>query len=322
MTRLFWTKKSMTLRITFICMALIIACFLSLFVVKNAHAASLKSFSVISSDQLTLGDIFDNVERNADYVIGPAPQPGKDMTLNARTLYRIASALDLSWRPTSTSDQITIRREATVIPYDTIERNLRKSLKDKGVSGHFNLKLNNGKPSIILPFNANENVEVSDVTYDRSRDFFQATLMAPSIENPIRKIKVSGRINRLTNVPVLSVNLQNGDIIGEADIEMIEISQSELQHNMITSKDAMIGMTPRRVAYAGKFLQNGTLIKPQLVKRGDSVSITFTEGPLVLTAKGKALQSGAIGDIVRVTNAASSRTVDATVSGSNQVIVR
>ena len=321
MVRLFWTNKSMTLRITFLCMALVIASFLSVFAVKNAHAASLKSLSIISSDKLTLGDIFDNIERNADYVIGPAPQPGKDMTLNARTLYRIASALDLSWRPTSTSDQIVIRREATVVSYDTIERTLLNSLKDKGVSGRFDLKLNNGKPSIVLPFEIDENVEVSAVTYDRSRDFFQATLVAPSIDNPIKKIKVSGRVNRLTQVPILSSNLQNGDVISEADIEMIEISQSELQHNMITSKKAMIGMTPRRVAYAGKFLQNGTLIKPQLVKRGDSVNITFTEGPLVLTAKGKALQSGAHGDIVRVTNAASSRTVDATVSGSNQVIV-
>ena len=322
MIRLFWTDKSATLRITFLCMALVIASFLSLFAVKNAHAASLKSLSIISGDKLTLGDVFDNIERNADYVIGPAPQPGKDMTLNARTLYRIASALDLSWRPTSTSDQIVIRREATVVSYNTIERTLLNSLKDKGVSGRFDLKLNNGKPSIVLPFEVDENVEVSAVTYDRSRDFFQATLVAPSINNPIKKIKVSGRVNRLTQVPILSSNLQNGDVISEADIEMIEISQSELQHNMITSKKAMIGMTPRRVAYAGKFLQNGTLIKPQLVKRGDSVNITFTEGPLVLTAKGKALQSGAHGDIVRVTNAASSRTVDATVSGSNQVIVR
>ena len=103
--------------------------------------------------------------------------------------------------------------------------------------------------------------------------------------------------------------------------KIIEISQNEIQHNMITSKKAIIGMTPRRVAYAGKFLQTGTIIKPQLVKRGNSVGITFQEGPLTLSAKGKALQSGAIGDTVRVTNSNSSRTVDAIVSGENQVVV-
>lgn len=322
MVRLFWTNKSVTLRLTFLLMSVILTSFVSIFVIANAHAASLKSLSIVNEDTLKLGDIFDNIEHNADYVIGAAPQPGQDMTLNARTLYRIASALDLSWRPTSSTDQITIRREATIVSYDTIERSLRNALNEKGVSGKFNLKLNNGKPSIVLPFNVDENVEVSSTRYDRNKDYFTATLVAPSKENPIKKIKVSGLINRLTTVPVLTVNLQNGDIIGENDIEMIEISQHDLQHSMITNKDNMIGMTPRRIAYAGKFLQDGSLIKPQLVNRGESVSITFTEGPLVLTAKGKALQSGAKGDIVRVTNSNSSRTIDAIVTATHQVIVR
>ncbi len=321
MIRLFWTGKSLSLRLMFLSMAVVIASFASLFVINKAHAASLKSVSVISSDVLTLGDLFDNVERNADYVIGPAPLPGKDMTLNARTLYRIATALDLSWRPASTADQITVRREATVIPFNDIENSLRDALEEEGVSGHFGVKLSSGEPSIILPTDMPAQVDVSEFKYDRNRDYFHATLVAPSKDNPIKEIRVSGQVNRLTNVPVLITTLQNGDIIGENDIEMVEISQSDIQHNMITSKKAMIGMTPRRVAYAGKFLQNGALIKPQLVKRGDSVGITFREGALTLNAKGKALQSGAIGDIVRVTNSNSSRTVDAVVSGQNQVTV-
>lgn len=317
-----WNEKSTTVRLTYVIVAAILISIGSFISIKSASAASLKSVSVINGDKLTLGDIFDNLEYNANYVIGPAPQPGQDMTLNARTLYRIATALDLSWRPTSTHDQIVIRREATIISYDVIEDSLRKSLKSKGVHGHFNLKLNNGKPSIVLPHDMNENVEVSAITYDRGRDYFKATLVAPSKDNPIKKININGTIDRLTSVPVLTTNLQNGDIVGENDIQMIEISQHDVQHNMITNKDDMIGLTPRRIAYAGKFLQDGSLIKPQLVSRGSHVSITFTEGPLILTAKGKALQSGAKGDIVRVTNTNSSRTVDAIVAAENQVIVR
>ena len=321
MIKLFWTSKSISLRLMFLSIAIVIASFFSLFIINSAQAASLKSVSVINNDVLTLGDIFDNVERNADYVIGPAPLPGKDMTLNARTLYRIATALDLSWRPASTGDHITIRREATVISYDAIETTLRNELKNNNVSGHFGIKLNNGEPSIVLPTNMAENVEISKFKYDRNRDFFQATLVAPSKDNPLKEIRVSGQVNRLTTIPVLTTTLQHGDIISEYDIEMVEISQNEIQHNMITNKKAIIGMTPRRVAYAGKFLQTGTIIKRQLVKRGNSVGITFQEGPLTLSAKGKALQSGAIGDTVRVTNSNSSRTVDAIVSGENQVVV-
>ncbi len=322
MKRLFWTKKSATLRLTFFFIGLVILSFASIFITNTSQAASLKPVSVINSDSIKLGDIFDNVGKNADYVVGAAPQPGTDMTLNARTLFRIASALDLKWRPTNSSDQVIIRRDATVVSYDKIETSLRNSLKDKGVHGRFDLTLNSGKPSIVLPNDIGENVEVSSIKYDRTRDYFNATLVAPSAENPIKKVNVTGVINRLTMVPVLMSNLQAGDIISEADINMVEISQKDIQHNMITKKENMIGLTPRRAAYAGKYLPQGSLIKPQLVKRGESVSITFREGPLVLSAKGKALSSGAIGDRVRVSNANSSRIVDAEITGSNQVVVR
>ncbi len=325
MLKQFWNNTSMTVRMTSVMVTAIlisVSCFIG---VKSVTAASLKSISIISSDTLKLGDIFDNLQHNADYVIGPAPQPGKDMTLNARTLYRIAVALDMPWRPSSTADQVTIRRDAVVISYDHIEESLRNSLKEKGVSGRYDLELNNGRPTMVLPDDINknnENVEISKISYDRAKDYFRATLVAPSVENPLKTMQVSGRIDRISTVPVLTSNLQNGDVISDADIEMIEISQRDVQHNMITNKDKMIGMTPRRMAYAGKFLQEGSLIRPQLVNRGDSVNITFTEGALVLTAKGKALQSGAKGDLVRVTNKNSSRTIDAVVTAQHQVIAQ
>lgn len=318
----FWNNMSITNRLTLSFVAVILIVIGFMIGAKSAFAASLKPVSVVTSDTITLGDIFDNVGRNSDYVVGPSPQPGQDMTLNARTLYRIATALDVQWRPATSMDQITIRRDATVVSYDKIETSLRNALEEKGVNGRFDLKFSGAKPSIVLPENSAEMVEVSSVTYDHNKNIFKATLVAPSRENPIKKIEVGGMVNRLTSVPVLASTLQSGDIIGENDIQMIEISQSDVQNNMIINKNDIIGMTPRRLVGAGKFIQMDDLIKPQLVQRGESVEITFTEGMLVLTAKGKALESGAKGDIVRVTNANSSRTVDATVVGQNQVIVR
>lgn len=318
----FWSNMSLTVRITWVLLVLI-AGSMALFVgARTAMAASLKNVSIINDDTLKLGDIFDGVERNGDYVIGPAPQPGQDMVLNARTLYRIAVALDLPWRPASSSDQIIIRREATIVSYETIEKALREQLQTKGVNGHFNVALNNGRPTMILSNNVPENVEISALSYDTQKDYFQATLVAPSHENPQKQMVVTGLVERMATVPVLRSNLRNGDIIGANDIEIINVPQKKLQHNVIMDKEKLIGMTPRRVAYAGKFVLAGTLERPQLVGRGDKVSITYNTGSLILTAKGKALQSGAKGDLIRVTNSNSSRTVDAVVMGENRVIVQ
>jgi flagella basal body P-ring formation protein FlgA len=289
---------------------------------KAATAASLKSVSVITGDVLRVSDIFDNVQRNGDYVIGAAPQPGHDMTLNARTLYRIAMALDLEWRPSTAADQVTIRREAQVVSSDTIHNAIKKELNSNGVEGLFEIDLNTGEPSIVLPKDLPAMVEVTEFFYDNQKDYFRATLAAPSADNAIKTLSLSGLVDRQTMVPVLRNAMTNGDIIHENDIDMIPASEKSLQHGVILNKEDMIGMTPRRMAHGGKFLLATMLERPQLVERGESVTITFRQGPLTLTAKGKALQSGAKGDIVRVTNVASAKTIDATVNDTNSVIVQ
>lgn len=318
----FWTSLSLSMKIFIVFITLMTCTSYLVITARDAMAANLKSVSVINDDKLKLGDIFDGITRNADYVIGAAPSPGQDMVLNARTLYRIAVALDLAWRPTSSGDQITIRREATVISYNQIENKLKSRLNEKGVTGNFNLALNNGKPSIILPQEFPENVEISAFDFDNQKDVFHATLVAPSIDNPLKKIQVTGLIERMVKIPVLKNNLRHGDIIGLNDIDMIEVAQSKLQHNILMEEKDIIGMTPRRMGYAGKFILAGSLGTPVLVDRGDKVNITFREGPLVLSAKGRALQAGSKGDLIRITNLNSSRTVDAIVSGDGQVIVQ
>lgn len=322
MVKQYWSQTSLSAQAAFT------AFFLILFFAgvgigaKMATAATLKPISIVQGETLKVSDLFEGVTHNADYVIGAAPQPGQDMTLNARTLYRIAVSLDLPWRPLSTSDQITVRRQATFISSDIIEDTMRKALIDKGVSGKFNVAFNSGKPSITLPNDLPENIEISAIDFDVQKDIFRATLVAPSLDNPVKKVQVSGMVERIINVPVLRTNLQNGDIISQHDIQMIEVPQQSLQHNVLIDPEEIIGLTPRRIAYAGKFILDGTLGRPLLVDRGDKINITFQEGPLVLTAKGRALESGAKGDLIRVTNINSSRTVDAIVVGDHQVMAQ
>lgn len=318
----YWNKTSLTRKAVFTAIALFMVSAGILMGTKAAFAANLKSISIVEGDTLTLGDLFDGVERNANYVIGAAPQPGQDMTLNARTLYRIASSLDVNWRPISSSDQVVVRRQAAVVSYDEIENTLRNALKDKGVMGKFNISLNSGKPTIILPNDMPQTAEISAIDFDIQRDVFRATLAAPSADKPVQKLQVTGMVERIVSVPVLRSNLQNGDIISANDIEMIEMPQKSIQHNIVMDADKMVGLTPRRMAYAGKYVLEGSLGRPILVNRGDKVSITYKEGPLVLTARGKATQSGAKGDLVRVTNINSSRSVDALVIGDHQVMAQ
>lgn len=288
---------------------------------KAAFAATLKTEGSVSGDYILLGDVFENVD-NADYVLGPAPTPGKDMILNARTLYRIASALNVDWQPSSSMDQLILRRDAVIIPQKDVTAELEKYIGEKNVDGDFSISYTNEPDNILLPSGSDATLEITAFNFDPQRDSFDAVLVAPSAANPLRRVNVSGRIERMISVPVLKNTLKSGDIIGVNDIEWIDQPESKLANGVLVHEEDLIDMTPRRTAFAGKPLIANELEPPKLVSRGDAITLVFETGPLVLTAKGKALQGGAVGDVIRVSNSDSNKSLQGTVTGDREVTIR
>lgn len=285
-----------------------------------ASAATLRTDAVISGDYIRLGDIFDGV-KNAEYVLGPAPQPGHDMILNARTLYKIASSLDVDWQPASSADQLILRREAVVIPQSDISAALEPEIKKTGVDTHFSITFTNTVNDIVLPAGSDETLEVTAFRFDPQRDVFNAVIVAPSADNPLKRISVTGKVERMISVPVLKNSLKNGDIIGALDVDYIELSQNRIATGTILEEKDLINMTPRRVAASGKPLTMNDLESPKMVDRGDAVTLIFANGPIMLTVKGKSLQAGAMGDTVRVANSDSNKNLQGIVTAHREVTI-
>lgn len=298
------------------------------FILAGAHAAlagniSLKRESIVEGDSIVLGDLFTGLTGNADYVLGPAPQPGQDMTLDARTLMRVAISLDLPWRPATSADTVTLRRAATTVGEDVVTGAIEDSLREQGVTGRFEVGYQSATaPRFVLPGKHPANVEVSDMKVDPQKGLFHAVLSSPSAGNPVLRQSVSGSIRRIVEVPVLKSTLRNGDVIGAHDIQWIDMYGRDLQSDYILSEDSLIGRTPRRMAMAGKPLRDIDVESPRIVQRGEEITIVYAQGGMTLTAKGKASQDGAKGEIVRVVNVNSNRAVDGTVTGEREVTVQ
>lgn len=288
---------------------------------QPAQAVSVKHNSVVTDATIKLKDLFDGLSRDEERVLGASPRPGQEMVLNARTLMRIAIALDLDWRPSSTADFVVITRAATYIDRGMIEDILRKEVKTQGYKGKFRLLVPNIDSEIILPQDMPATAEVQHLRLYKDRDFFEATIAAPSNANPVKTIRISGKIKRMIDVPVLRQALRNGSIISKNDIELIEIEEREVQHNMIVNADILIGMTPRRMLQQGKPILISTIESPRMIKRGDMVTMTLQSGPLTLTSRARALQDGAKGDVIRVVNMNSNRTIEAQVLAEREVVV-
>ncbi|MGB0720222.1 MAG: flagellar basal body P-ring formation chaperone FlgA, partial [Bdellovibrionales bacterium] len=273
-------------------------------------------------DSIMLSDIFTDLPSGKDKVLGPAPYPGKEMVLNARMLMRIAMALDLPWRPQSSAEYVSISRSATVINTDMITDVLKSEISDLGYDGAYQIAYSGAMPEIILPNDQPQSLEIKSLnTYDGT-DRFDAVLVAPSAENPLQTVQVSGALNRMVDIPVLREAVRSGTIIGKNDIDYITIREAALRHDMVMSKEELIGMTPRRIILQDKPIKTGDLEAPQVIKRGDLITMRFSHRGMQLTAQGKALENGAKGDVIRVSNSASNKNLEALVVGEREVEVK
>ena len=60
---------------------------------------------------------------------------------------------------------------------------------------------------------------------------------------------------------------------------------------------------------------------PQMVSRGELVTMVFDQNGMRLTAKGRALEDGTMGQSIKVSNTGSNRTIEGRVTGSKQITV-
>lgn len=301
--------------------ALIMAVSIIIPTTASALAVSLRHNAMVEGNVITLGDLFSGLDSKADKVLGPAPRPGQDMVLNARTLLRVAIAMDLPWRPSSNADQIVLTRAATVISPNDIHDRMRQEISLKGIDGKFDVSISSGVSEIILPYGENATIDVESFKFDGAQNRFDAVIVAPSKSNQIVRERVTGTIHRLVDVPVLRSTMKNGSIIRHEDIDFVPMKATSLKHDMVLEVEELMNMTPRRLVVAGEPIKTQEIEPPQIVSRGELVTMIYKNGPLSLTAQGKALQNGAKGDMIRVVNANSSRTLEAKVTDIGEVAV-
>lgn len=290
--------------------------------VKSAEAATLKSEAVLNASVVKLSDLFDDVPQKKDVIVGNAPAPGQTIILNAKTLKRIASLYDLKWDTAAPAAQIAITRTEQKVSTADITDALKKDLIARGVTGKFDVSLNNVAPSISLPGDLAATAEVVQMNYIPGRDVFSAVVAAPSAANPVKTLAISGLIEKTIQVPVLSSALKSGDIIGSNDIEWVDIPSRNMVRDTIVDADHLIGKTPARMVDARVPVRDRDVVAPQMVARGDEILLQFNQGGLLLTAKGKAMQNGAEGDYIRVMNLSSNQSLRGEVTGDKMVRVQ
>lgn len=115
--------------------------------------------------------------------------------------------------------------------------------------------------------------------------------------------------------------LAPGELIAESDLAAVDVPLISLPGAALRLSEEIVGKEVQRALLADRPISATSVREPRAVRRGEQVLIAFSREGIDLTAPGRALQDGTLGEEVRVVNLASNRTITAIAAGSGRVTV-
>lgn len=138
--------------------------------------------------------------------------------------------------------------------------------------------------------------------------FLSALLIAlPAFADPGMRVVVPNR------------DIARGETISESDLVYGTIASTNVFSGIVTSMDALRGMEARRMLRAGEIVRGDDVRHPVVIAKGTIVTMTFEAPGVMLTASGRAMNEGGVGDTITVQNPASYRQISCIVTGPGAV---
>jgi flagella basal body P-ring formation protein FlgA len=279
----------------------------------------LKREITVTGDLVRIGDFIENAGAKANVAIFRAPDPGETGSVPVRQILDAIRVHQIVGVDTGDITEVSVTRAGRAFGSKEIEALLVQSLTalDK-TTGTDNLQVSfDGElPTAHLEMGSAE-PKLSRLNYDRRNGRFDVLLDLPGR----RPQRLTGTALETVEVPVLVRPMNRGDLIKSSDLTTERRPKSEAGNDAVTSDTFAIGRAARRALRASQVLRAADLMKPEIVQRNDNVTIFFEAPGIMLTVRGKAMDSGAEGDVINVTNVQSKRVVQATIAGPGRVTV-
>lgn len=120
-------------------------------------------------------------------------------------------------------------------------------------------------------------------------------------------------------IAVVEIPVARGELIDAAALTTRPGTDAEARGAL--PMGAIVGKEARRALMPGMIVRALDVQEPELVKKGQAVSMVLRRGPLTIAASGRAMESGAAGKLIRVQNLSSKQVIDAEVVSQGLVRV-
>lgn len=144
-------------------------------------------------------------------------------------------------------------------------------------------------------------------------DNYRQRLTITCPDQPGWRMQVATEMQVWLPVLVATRVIDRGQVISAADVKSQEIDIGKAPRGFYHHAKQVTGMSAKRRIRANQVLSPGLIALPLAVKRGDKVKIVATQDGISASMSGEAISNAAEGDVIRVKNLSSGKTIDAKV---------
>jgi flagellar basal body P-ring formation protein FlgA len=286
---------------------------------------TLKSSITVTEGLVRIGDLFDNAGDVADTPIFRAPDVG---TTGSVTLHQIIEAVrpyHLYRIDTQNIIAVEVTRTGRTIAASEIEERIARTFAGRyglGEAKNLRVTLDSMLQPITVDSAPTADLTLISASLDPRSGRFEISFEVPGSAATRRiPLRLSGTVVETVETAVLTRALARGEVVKSADVAFERRPKADAANEPIMAVEQAVGLAVRQAMRAGQPLLRGQLMKPELVHRDGTITLVYEVPGIMITTRGRALESGALGDTITVANVETKRTIQGTVSGPNRVTI-
>lgn len=289
----------------------------------GARDLVLRGDVLVYRDIVNVGDFFDDAGKHADKPLFRAPDLGHRGSVPVWQVQDRMLELGLTKIDTRGLTAVQVTRASQYLTGTDFVEMTKLAIAERlgGVRlENLDMQVDGVPDAVHADAGANEPVSLRRLNYsNRSGRFF----VQYSVDNGSRRQEVTlrGSARETRRTVVLTRPVGRGETIAATDvIEARLLARDVSQHSAVTAGQ-LIGMEARRNLQDNTSISLSDVQPPTLIERNQAVVITYKSTTMILSSQGRALASGAKGDLINVLNLQSKRTIQGRVIGAGEVMV-
>jgi flagella basal body P-ring formation protein FlgA len=290
-----------------------------------AAGPTLKASATVTGDIVRIGDLIDNAGAVADVPIFRAPDLGQTGSVAAASVIQAVRTHHIIGLDSHGLSEVTVTRAArTITPKDVEARILQVLAGKYGLPDSSNLAVvfDNEVRTFAVEASATNELAVVRLTYEPRTTRFDVAFELPGSAAARRLLlRFTGSLSETFEAVVPTRDLAMGQVIKAADLAVERRPKTNFTPATLTAIEQAQDLSAKHALRAGQVIRQTDVAKPELVGRGETVTIMFQVPGIMVTILGKAVEPGALGDVISVINVQSKHTIQATVIGPGRVSV-